>query len=378
MLEVARLKITDIRTIALKIPLKEGSPVSAYPNRRRVHILVEVSTDEGVTGYGESIPFTYGSVGGYIEQQLKPLLVGENPMHVERLWDKAYRASFGHGIRGISLYALSAVEVALWDIIGKARGLPVYEMIGGLCRDKVKAYASLMEYRRPEEVGKISVQWVEEGYKAVKIHQGRSDAVESTRAVRDAVGDDVEVMLDVNGAWTPLEAAKNARALERYDLTWLEEPIWPVDDYPSLARLREKTSIPIAGGENEHTHHGFRNLITQNAVDVVQPDVIMTGGISTCRKIFALAEAWNLGIATHSFFFGPGVPAAVHLSLSNVRSEWVEINAVPLEAFFIDPAYRPVKGYVSAPDKPGLGFEVDWDVVEKYAVKEAPAGSLYY
>ncbi|HUV35120.1 MAG TPA: hypothetical protein VMW22_09295, partial [Candidatus Desulfaltia sp.] len=106
------MKITDIKTIALKIPLKEGTPVSAYPNRRRVHILVEVSTDEGITGYGESIPYTHGSVGGYIEQQLKPLLVGENPMHVERLWDKAYRVSLGHGIRGISLYALSAVEVA--------------------------------------------------------------------------------------------------------------------------------------------------------------------------------------------------------------------------------------------------------------------------
>jgi L-alanine-DL-glutamate epimerase-like enolase superfamily enzyme len=250
-------------------------------------------------------------------------------------------------------------------------------MIGGLCHDKVKAYASLMEYRKPEEVAKISLQWVEQGYKAIKIHQGRSDAIESTKAVRDAVGDDIEIMLDVNGAWTPMEAIKHAKTLERYDLTWLEEPIWPVDDYQSLARLREKTSIPIAGGENEHTHYGFRNLITQNAVDIIQPDVIMTGGINTCRKIIALAETWNLGIATHSFFFGPGVPAAVHLSLSNMKSEWVEINAVPLEAFFIDPAYRPVKGYVTAPNKPGLGFEINWDTVEKYKV-ESSADSLYY
>ncbi len=245
------MKITDIRTIALKIPLKEGSPVSAYPNRRRIHILVEVSTDEGITGYGESIPYTYGSVSGYIEQQLKPQLIGEDPTQIERLWDKCYRLSFGHGIRGISLYAQSAVEVALWDILGKSRKLPVYEMLGGLCKPKIKAYASLMEYAKPEQVGEISVQWVEQGYKAVKIHQGRKDAVESTKAVRDAVGDDIEIMLDVNGAWTPMEAIKHARTLEKYDLTWLEEPIWPVDDYPSLARLREKTTIPIAGGENE-------------------------------------------------------------------------------------------------------------------------------
>lgn len=372
------MRISDIKTIALKIPLKEGSPVSAYPNRRRIHIIVEVSTDEGVNGYGESIPFTYGSVGGYIEQQLKPLLVGEDPTNIERLWDKVYRISFGHGIRGISLYALSAVEVALWDILGKYRGLPVYEMIGGLCKPKVKAYASLMEYKKPEEVGEISVQWVEQGYKAVKIHQGKKDAVESTKAVRDAVGDDVNVMLDVNGAWTPREALKAIRILERYDLTWLEEPIWPVDDYCSLSELRDKTDIMFAGGENEHTHYGFKNLITSGAFDIVQPDVIMAGGIMACRKIFALAEAWNLGIATHSFFFGPGVPASVQLSLSNMSSEWVEINAVPLEAFFIEPAYRPVDGYVSAPNKPGLGFEINWDVVNKYQVKETPSGSLYY
>jgi L-alanine-DL-glutamate epimerase-like enolase superfamily enzyme len=372
------MKITDIRTIALKIPLKEGNPISAYPNRRRVHIIVEVSTDEGIKGYGESIPFTYGTVSGYIEQQLKPLLVGMDPTQIERIWDKAYKVSFGHGTRGISLYALSAVEVALWDILGKYRRLPVYEMIGGLCKPKVKAYASLMEYAKPEEVGEISVQWAEQGYKAVKIHQGKKDAIESTKAVRDAVGDDIEVMLDVNGAWSPRESLKAVRKLEKYDLTWLEEPIWPVDDYASLAWLRSKTDIFIAGGENEHTHHGFRNIVQSGAYDIIQPDVIMTGGISTCRKIFGMAEAWNLGVATHSFFFGPGVPAAVQLSLSNVSSEWVEINAVPLEDFFIKPAYRPVDGYVSAPAKPGLGFEIDWDVVEKYQVNEKPTGSLYY
>jgi len=363
------MKITDIRAIPMWIPLKETEPKSAYPKRRSIHVLIEVSTDEGITGYGEAIPYTHGAVGGYIDQQLKPLLVGEDPTQIERLWDRAYRISFGHGIRGISIHALSSIEIALWDILGKARRLPVYEMIGGLCRDRVKAYASLMEYREPEEVAKISVRWVEEGYKAVKIHQGRSNAVESVKAVRDAVGDDVKVMLDVNGAWSPQEAIKHAKELERYDLTWLEEPIWPVDDYANLARLREKTDIPIAGGENEFTHYGFRELITEGAVDIVQPDVIMTGGITACRKIFALAEAWNLGIATHSFFYGPGIPASVHLSLSNMRSEWVEINAVPLEAYFINPAYRPVKGNITAPDKPGLGFEIDEKVVKKYEMK---------
>lgn len=363
------MKITEIRTIPMWIPLRETEPKSAFPKRRSVHILVEVSTDEGIKGYGESIPYTYGAVGGYIEQQLKPLLIGEDPMQVERLWDKCYHISFGHGVKGISINALSAVEIALWDIIGKVRKLPVYEMTGGLCKDRIKAYASLMEYKEPEEVAKVSVRWVEEGYRGIKIHQGRSNAIECTEAVRDAVGDDIEVMLDVNGAWTPQEALKATRRLERLNLTWLEEPIWPVDDYDSLAWLRTKTDIPIAGGENEYTQHGFKRIIEKHPYDLLQPDVIMTGGITATRKIFALADAWNLDIATHSFFFGPGIPASVHLSLSNMRNEWVEINAVPLEAYFIDPAYRPMKGYLTAPNKPGLGFEVDWDIVKKYEMK---------
>ena len=362
------MKITDIKVTPLFIPLKEVSPFSANPKRRGYHVLVEVFTDEGITGYGEAIPFTHGAIGAYIEQQLKPMLIGQNPMQIEKLWDIMYRVRFGHGIKGISIYALSAVEVALWDIIGKARDLPVYEMIGGLCRDKIKAYASLMEYRRPEEVADISLRWVGEGYTAVKIHQGASNAIESVKAVRDAVGDDIEIMLDVNGAWNSQEAIKKARELEKYDLLWLEEPIWPVDDYDGLARLRDKTDILIAGGENECTHYGFRELITRRAVDIIQPDVIMAGGISACRKIFALAEVWNLQIATHSFFFGPGIPATIHLSLSNMRSEWVEINAVPLEAYFIKPALRPEKGYVTVPDKPGLGIEIDEDVVKKYSL----------
>ena len=366
------MKITDIRTIPIRIPLKdqEPKPTLAGRKRRSIHILLEVLTDEDITGYGESIPYTYGAVEGYIEQQLKPLFVGENPTAIEMLWDKAYRVSYGHGVMGISMHALSAVEIALWDILGKTRGIPIYEMIGGLCKERVKAYASLMEYNEPEEVAQISLRWVDEGYKAIKIHQGRRNAVESVKAVRDAVGDDVAIMLDVNGAWSPREAAKNTMKLEKYDLYWLEEPIWPVHDYANLARLRSRTTIPIAGGENEFTHHGFKQALEKGAYDIVQPDVLMTGGIMACRKIFALAEAWNVDVATHSFFFGPGVPATVHLSLSNMRNEWVEINAVPLEAYFIQPPYRPEKGYLSAPNKPGLGFEVDQEVVNKYKLRD--------
>jgi len=364
-----KTKITGIKTFPMWIPLKESHPLSAYPKRRSIHILVEITTDEGISGYGEAIPYTYGAIEGYLEQQLKPLLIGEDPTQIERLWNKLYHISFGHGAMGISINALSSIEIALWDILGKKRKLPVYEMLGGLAKSRVKAYASLMEYKKPEEVAKISQRWVDEGYTGIKIHQGKDDRVICTKAVRDAVGDDVDVMLDVNGAWTPWQELKAIRQLEKYNLTWLEEPIWPIHDYSSLAWLRTKTDIPIAGGENEFTVHGFKKIVEAHPYDLIQPDVIMTGGISSMKKIFALAEGWNIDFATHSFFFGPDIPASVHLSLSNVRNEWVEINAVPLESYFIQPAYRPEKGWLTDPDKPGLGFDVDWDVVNKYLVK---------
>ena len=362
------MKITDIKAYSMQMPLAETPPFSAYPDRKEPHILVEVTTDEDITGYGEAIQFTHGSITGYIEKQLKPYLIGENPLHIDRLWDKIYRQSDGYGIRGISMHILSAVEVALWDILGKKHGAPIYEMLGGLSHEKMKAYASLMVYKTPKDAADAALKWIEQGYTALKLHQGRKNAVEVTKVVRDAVGDSADIMLDVNGAWSRNEAIKHAKTLERLDLAWLEEPIWPIDDYESIAYLKEKTSIPIAIGENEQTHYGFKELITKNAADIVQPDPIMAGGINSCKKIMALAEAWNLDIAVHSWAFGPGFPAAVHLSLSNVNCEWVEVRAMPLCEYYMVPEFKPKNGYISALSGPGLGIEIDWDVVKKYTV----------
>ena len=358
------MKITDIKALPLLIPLKETPPVSVSGRELASHLLVKVFTDEGVTGYGEVFTrLNSRTIATFIEEGLKRHLLGENPMHVERLWDLMYGITFRWGRKGITLHAISGVEIALWDIIGKWRNLPVYEMLGGLCRDKLKAYASLPHYQKPEDVATIALRCVEQGYTAIKLHQRD---MESVKAVRQAVGSDIVLMVDINGAWTPRQAVEKAKELEQYGVLWLEEPVSPMDDYDGLAYVRDKSNILIAAGENEYTHYGFREMIVKRAVDIIQPDVIKAGGILECRKIFALAEAWNLQIATHSFYFGPGVAATLHLSLSNMRSEYVEINAIPLEASFIQPSLRPEKGYLTAPDKPGLGVEIDEDVVKRY------------
>jgi L-alanine-DL-glutamate epimerase-like enolase superfamily enzyme len=357
------MKITDVQAIPLFIPLKEAAPFSTSGKACAYHVLVKVCTDEGITGYGEAWRLTPRAICTFIEEALKPLLIGQNPMHVERLWDLMYFTTFRYGRKGATLHCISGVELALWDIIGKARNLPVYEMIGGLCRDKIQAYASLPRYKQPEEVVTIALRCVEEGYTAIKLHQ---HDVESVKAVRRAVGPDITLMLDVNGRWKIREAVENSKVLAENGYLWLEEPISPMDDYDGLAYVRDKSEVLIAAGENEYTHYGFKELITKGAVDLVQPDATKTGGILACRKVFALAEAWNLRVATHSYYFGPGVAATVHLSLSNMRSEFVEINTMPLSESFIQPPLRPENGYITVPAKPGLGIEIDEDVVKRH------------
>jgi len=363
------MKITDIKAIPLLIPLKETPPLSmGTAARSQYHVLVKVFTDEGITGYGEAWRFTPGAVSTFIEEALKPLLIGENPMHVERLWDLMYRTTFRYGRKGLTVHCISGVEIALWDIIGKYRNLPVYEMLGGLCRDKIKAYASLPRYQTAEDIATITLRCAEQGYTAMKLHLHHMAAYIASvvKTVREAIGYDIVLMVDVNGTWTPKQAVEKIKELEQYKILWVEEPVWPMDDYDGLVYVKDRSNIMIAAGENEHTHYGFREMIAKRAVDIVQPDLIKSGGILECRKILALAETWNLQIATHSFYFGPGIAATLHFSLSNMRSEYVEINPVPLEASFIQPSLRPEKGYITAPDKPGLGIELDEAVVKRY------------
>jgi len=357
------MKITDVQAIPLYIPLKETPPLSTSGRASGYHVLVKVLTDEGVTGYGECFRFTPRAVCAFVEEGLKPHLIGQDPTQVERLWNRMYTVTFRWGRKGMALNAISGVEIALWDIIGKWRNLPLYEMTGGLCRERIKGYASLQVYATPADVVTVALRCLEQGYTAIKLHQRD---MESLRAVREAVGPDITLMVDVNGAWNPRQAVEKAREMAEYNILWLEEPVSPMDDYDGLAYVRERSEVLIAAGENEYTHYGFRDMISRRAVDVVQPDVIKAGGVLECRKVFALAEAWNLRVATHCFCFGPGMAANLHLSMTNMRSEYVEVNAQPLEAPFMHPDMRPEGGYLTLPDGPGLGIEIDEEVVKRY------------
>jgi L-alanine-DL-glutamate epimerase-like enolase superfamily enzyme len=358
------VRITAVEPVLLAIPYRRLDPPSPWAAAARTQLVVRLRTDSGLEGLGEA--FALGApraVCQVIEDVVRPLLVGESPTEIEHLTDRLHRATFLFGRRGLGMFAISGVEVALWDLAGKARGVPVYELLGGLVAPRVRAYASLLRYERPHEVAAAARQAVTHGFRAVKLHQ---TDVASVRAAREAVGPGIELMLDVNCPWSPDEAIRIGRTLGEYDLAWLEEPVWPPEDYRGLARVRAALETPIAAGENEATVFGFRELILQEAVDVLQPSVTKVGGLGEARKICTLAAAWNLPVVPHSFYFGPGLAATLHLIAATPGVPWVEYPAGELETPLLETPIRAVDGFVDVPTGPGLGVVLNEEAVRRH------------
>ena len=365
------MKITSIDVLTLAIPMKPLSPPSAWVAGTRKQLIVRVLTDTGATGVGEA--FAYGAplaVASVITESLAPLLAGQDPRRIEALIDLMHRATMIYGRRGLAMFAISGVEIALWDLVGKLHGAPVCQLLGGAARPRLPVYASLMRYASPREVAEACRQYVLQGFRMLKLHQVD---VESVRAAREAVGPDVELMLDTNCPWTPDEAIAAARRLEPYRLAWLEEPVWPPEDYSGLARVAAATDTPIALGENESTLYGFREIVEHRAGDIVQPSITKVGGIAEFRKIAALAQAAGLALAPHSFYFGPGLAATLHAAATLGGPMPVEFptgeHEVPLLA-------RPIQardGWVEVPEGPGLGVQINEEAVRRfpYAAGEA-------
>ena len=361
------MKITDVQAIPLRIPqkIKASKSEKCFNTESDGHVLVKIHTDEGITGIGEAWRLTPCAVAKFIVEALKPRLMGADPTCIDALWQKMYIATFRYGRKGMVLNAISGVEIALWDILGKMSGLPVYKLLGGAHHSSIRGYASLPPYPTPEEAAEDAAAQAGDGYHMVKLHQRD---VASVAATRKAIGDNVELALDVNGCWSRREAVTMAQRMEEYSLRWLEEPVSPMDDYDGLSFIRERSNISIAAGENEYTHYGFKTLIEKNAVDILQPDVIKAGGLSCCRKILGMAEAWNIPLITHSFYYGAGVAATAHFVISNPFGNEMEICTTPIEENFISPDFRPVHGKITVSDAPGLGIDVDEDVVKHYRI----------
>jgi L-alanine-DL-glutamate epimerase-like enolase superfamily enzyme len=359
------MKIKDVQALPFAVPVSGQGRHCSNAGRLARQVVVKIVTDDGLTGIGEAYfprdaPF---SVCNLIEHGLKPYLVGEDPTLIERLLERIYRKTYTFARRGLGLFAISGVEIALWDLVGKMRGLPVAALQGGLLTPKIRAYASLLRYERPEEVVEVVHEYLERGFTALKLHQ---TDVESVRAAREAAGDKVDLMLDVNCAWNPIEARRKIREFDDYNLLWIEEPVWPPEDYRGLAEVAAAVEVPIAAGENESTRFGFRELILQRSVDIVQPSLCKVGGLLETKKICHLASALNLPVAPHVFYLGAGMAAAVHLVASTPGCLFVEYPAVELEAEFLIGTPRPQDGFLEISNRPGLGVELNEEVIKHY------------
>jgi len=361
------VRITGVRAIPLAIPARPVSPPSPWTGGMAKQILVRIDTDAGLTGWGEA--FAYGAplaVCNVVDEALAPLLVGEDPSRIDAVLDRIQRVLMIWGRRGLAMFALAGVDLALWDLAGKALGVPVWRLLGGRTQPRVRAYGSLLRYATPSDVGVACAAYAAAGFSALKLHQVD---LESVAVARDAVGEDVELMLDTNCPWTVDEAIAMARRLEPLNLRWLEEPVWPPEDYAGLARVRAATTIPLAAGENDATAFGFRDMIQTGATDIVQPSMTKVGGLSEMRKIAVLAAAANVTLVPHSFYYGPGLAATVHFAVATPGVPYVEFPSCDLEVPLLLEPVRCVDGHVAASDTPGLGADPNPDVLGRHAYR---------
>lgn len=358
------MKITDVQAHLLAIPLKEVDFPAPWVWGGFNQIIVEVRTDEGITGYGEA--FGYGipvAVASAINKGLKPALIGADPRDILSLHDRMLKENHLYGRYGITIFAISGVDIALWDIAGQCANLPLYRLLGGTSKERVPAYASLVRYSRQADLKTAALHAKRAGAKMIKLHQ--IDA-ESLRTFRKAAGDEIGLTVDVNCAWSFQQALEKALEFSPFRLDWLEEPIFPPEDFKSLARLGALSGMPLASGENACTVFQFQEMLEKEAVTYIQPSVIKVGGITEWRKVATLAELYNAVIAPHSPYFGPGLLATIHLVATHPLAQWVEYLYVNLEASVFQDPPRFANGYLRVPQGPGLGLKIDPAVIREY------------
>jgi L-alanine-DL-glutamate epimerase-like enolase superfamily enzyme len=362
----ASIKITEAKFLRLrypgKTPRKRNGTIESGGGAPGMTQL-ELYTDAGIIG--RSIT---GGSQAIITEQLMPRIVGMNPFHVEAIWDRMYRFNRKPVAKGLYISAMGAVDIAVWDIVGKALNRPVCEVLG-VFSERLRVYAAGGYYEEGKGIKELVKEmegYVSEGFRAVKMKIGGESMetdVARVRAVREAVGPKIDLMIDANNRWTAPEAIRFGLLVEKYNPFWFEEPV-EADDFEGCAEIKRKLTIPIAAGENEFTRWGARDLLAANAVDVLQCDTVLAGGISEGRKIANLASAHHIQVSPH------GDPhMAVHLLASLPNALIMETYPAVESQYNLALPLFPVKdGYIEVPKKPGLGIDPDPEIVRKYRV----------
>ena len=326
-------------------------------------LLVRIDTDAGVTGWGEAFGHRiFPATRAAIDTLLGPMCVGRDASAIAALTDDLQRALHGVGRGGPTLYALSGIDIALWDIAGKAAGLPLYRLLGGAPRADLPAYASLLRYGAAGAVAHYTEQALARGYRHLKLHEVTMPEIE---AARDVAGPGVPIMLDTNCPWTVTQAIDMARRLAPLDLHWLEEPVWPPENVAGLAEVRARGSIATAAGENYGTVWEFRRAFEALALDYAQPSVTKIGGVTELRKVAALAETFGVSVVPHSAYFGPGLLASIHCIAAMPTETLVERFYCDFNDNPLGEAILPRKGRITVPQGPGLGVDPAPKLIER-------------
>ena len=380
------MKIAEVKTYVLSTPLEEPFAFSMGYVRRRATMLVEVVTEDGISGWGEALchglqpPEIARTI---VEVALKPIVVGQDAFDVDVLWEGMYNLTRPFGQKGAVPNAISAVDIAIWDCLGRALGKPVCKLLGGAYRDVLQPYATgfyrLAGKSYPDEAIAEARRHLASGFSAMKlkIGFGVEEDIEYVLAVREAIGPKPKLMVDANHAYSVAAARRLLKAIEPAGIHWFEEPISP-EDVDGYRELKNLTSIQLAAGENEFTKIGFREWVSRRALDVLQPDLCSAGGFTECRKISALAQAWHVALNPHVWGSGIGLaaslqflatvpPAPLSLNPSEPLLEYDQ-SAHPFREDLIFGAIRMREdGKVAVPMRPGIGVEVNREVVERYA-----------
>jgi L-alanine-DL-glutamate epimerase-like enolase superfamily enzyme len=378
------MEITDVVVHTLSLPAVESTKADSSQDA----CIVEVETDEGITGIGEAdssprvveaiieAPVSHDKSAG-----VKEVVLGRDPFDVEVLWNEMYDRTYFYGRKGAAITAISAVDMALWDIMGKATGRPLYQLLGGKHRDSVRAYASTLFPDDPTDTDHMrreAEEALDEGFTAVKFGWGgfgrsRRDDLKLVGTAREVLGEGFDIMIDAGMVWQEdvKGAIKRTNELDRaHDIYWMEEPFY-ADNLDGYRRLSEATETRVAGGEEEYTLYGFREFVDRGKPDVLQPDVARSGGITHLQKIAALGAERGIPFVPHGYSTDVIVAANLQLIAANRNAPLLEycVEDSPLRWDLVEEDLTATDGYVEIPDRPGLGITLNRDTIEEYRVE---------
>ena len=373
------MKIATVETFLLTDHLEETFYFSQWSYSQRKICIVKITTDTGIVGWGEG----YGPAN-VLEAGIKLVadtLIGMDPLQQEVIWFELYRKTLDFARRGILVASISAIDIALWDIKGKAMNMPVSVLLGGQHRQRVMPYATGLYFTDTDNLAsKLAAEaasYVQNGFQAMKMKVGHSieQDIMNVQAIRAAIGDNISLMVDGNHAYSLREALELARQIEPYNIGWFEEPVSP-EFYHHYAEMRSKTSIPIAGGECEYLRYGFNNLLQNHCVDILQIDICSAGGLSEAKRIAAMASTFGIEIVPHTWGTGIAFHAAIHF-IANLEpipgrlhqpDVYIEYDRTEnaLREVLTTPEINMQNGFIQVPQRPGLGIEVNEEALQEY------------